>query len=219
MFTPDDAAALAAIIKDHVTAATKPLLDRLDEHYSLIKAFGQIHVGDMVKESVVEEFAKLKMPVDGIDGRDGLDIEILPDIDEQKSYARGRYATHKGGLWRSYEQTDGMRGWECIVNGVDDIHARQVDAKRLEITAVTSKGGARNFVFNFPAMIYRDVYKSDETYAAGDCVTWGGSLWHCNVAETKTKPGDGQDWTLAAKKGRDGRDGRDVNGTAKAVRV
>jgi hypothetical protein len=37
-------------------------------------------------------------------------------------------------------------------------------------------------------------------------VTWAGSLWHCDKA-TKNKPGT-DDWTLAAKKGRDGKDAR-----------
>ncbi len=27
----------------------------------------------------------------------------------------------RGGLWRAYEKTHGMRGWECLVDGVADI--------------------------------------------------------------------------------------------------
>lgn len=56
-------------------------------------------------------------------------------------------------------------------------------------------------------MIYRGVFKEGETYVQGDCVTWAGSLFHCN-AETTHKPGEGASaWTLAAKRGRDGKDG------------
>ncbi len=59
-----------------------------------------------------------------------------------------------------------------------------------------------------PAMIYRGVFKEGETYEKGDTVTWGGSLWHCDEAQTVAKPdGAEKHWTLAAKKGRDGRDG------------
>lgn len=54
-----------------------------------------------------------------------------------------------------------------------------------------------------PAMIYRGVYAPGKAYGRGDCVTWGGSLWHCNV-DTVTRPGDGDPaWTLAVKRGRD----------------
>jgi ketosteroid isomerase-like protein len=53
------------------------------------------------------------------------------------------------------------------------------------------------------AMIYKGVYKQGEINKPGDAVTFGGSLWHCNV-ETMEKPGDSStDWTLAVKKGRD----------------
>lgn len=56
---------------------------------------------------------------------------------------------------------------------------------------------------------YKGVWKEDEGYALGDFVTLAGSTWHCNVPETKTKPGTSDDWTLAVKRGRDGKDGRD----------
>ena len=46
----------------------------------------------------------------GADGRDALQLEVLPAVDEQKSYTRGTYAKHVGGLWRAFEQTSGMRG-------------------------------------------------------------------------------------------------------------
>jgi hypothetical protein len=55
-------------------------------------------------------------------------------------------------------------------------------------------------------MIYRGVFKPGDSYELGDTVTWAGSLWHCNGA-TVEKPGDGETWTLAVKKGRDGKDG------------
>lgn len=58
----------------------------------------------------------------------------------------------------------------------------------------------------FPVPIYRDVYQAGRSYARGDIVTFGGSMWHCN-ADTDDKPESGSPaWTLAAKRGRDGRD-------------
>jgi hypothetical protein len=56
---------------------------------------------------------------------------------------------------------------------------------------------------------YQGVWAEKE-FSLGDFVTWGGSLWHCNVDKTGTKPGDGgTDWQLAVKRGRDGKDGKD----------
>lgn len=59
-----------------------------------------------------------------------------------------------------------------------------------------------------PQLVYREVWRPGEQYALGNLVTWGGSLWHCNAAGTKAKPGDGggNDWRLVVKKGRDGKD-------------
>lgn len=57
-----------------------------------------------------------------------------------------------------------------------------------------------------PALKYMGVYRSDKIYLAGNFVTYGGSLWHCNAA-TSDVPGEGQNWTLAAKRGNDGNNG------------
>lgn len=73
------------------------------------------------------------------------------------------------------------------------------------------EGGDMSYTreLELPLVIYRGVYKDDETYAVGDMVTWGGSVWHCTAAEAG-KPGeDTTGWVLAVKKGRDGRDGKD----------
>ena len=72
----------------------------------------------MLKQAVDDAVAALPPAQDG---RDALQLEIQPFIDEGKSYPRGSYATHNGGLWRAYEKTHGMRGWECIVDGVSDV--------------------------------------------------------------------------------------------------
>jgi hypothetical protein len=59
---------------------------------------------------------------------------------------------------------------------------------------------------HFPVVLYRDVYVEGQEYAAGDAVTWGGSLWIAQ-RDTSGKP-DGADsgFRLAVKRGRDGKD-------------
>jgi len=55
-----------------------------------------------------------------------------------------------------------------------------------------------------PGLTYAGVYVAGKAYGRGDCVTFGGSLWHCN-GETIARPGDGaREWSLVVKRGRDG---------------
>ncbi len=159
-----------------------------------------------VEQLVAEVASRIEIPapVPGADGKDALQIEILPDIDEEKSYARGSYATFNGGLWRSFEKTHGKRGWECLVNGVSGIDIEQKSPREFTITARLADGSQEQKSFAVPVMIYKGVFHHGESYSPGDTVTWGGSLWHCNEA-TGDKPGENgsKGWQLAVKRGRD----------------
>ncbi|MCU8824228.1 phage gp6-like head-tail connector protein [Klebsiella quasipneumoniae] len=163
-----------------------------------------------VKSLVKEAIASLPAAEpgkDGEDGRDALALEILPFIDEEKSYPRGSYATHNGGLWRAYEKTHGMRGWECLVDGVAGIDIQRSEQRSFTLAVNRTSGASETKSFDVPVMIYQGVFKSGQEYLPGDTVTWGGSLWHCDE-QTQDKPGEAgsKGWTLAAKRGRDGRD-------------
>jgi collagen type III alpha len=50
-------------------------------------------------------------------------------------------------------------------------------------------------------------WKQDSEYFRDDSVTSGGSSWFAVVDAPKCRPGDGKDWILYARKGRDGKDG------------
>jgi len=147
---------------------------------------------------------------DGIDGRDAADLDVLPAIDFGKVYGRGTLASHRGGLWRAFTNTDGEHGWACIVDGVDGI-AIEADAERGFVISITrSTSAVQMFRLKLPVLIYRGVYEYGRRYEAGDVVTFGGSVWHCNAA-TGAKPDEHTDdavkpWTLAVKRGRDGKD-------------
>ncbi|MGC8342273.1 phage gp6-like head-tail connector protein [Pantoea ananatis] len=159
----------------------------------------------MVKDAVAE----IPKPEDGEpgeDGKDALQLEILPTIDTEKAYPRGTYAIHKGGLWRSYQKTTGMNGWECLVDGISDIDITQSDERNFTVTAIKSSGEKTEKTFSVPVMIYRDIFKEGEQYCRGDSVTWGGSVWYCHE-ETGDKPGEdgSKGWKLAVKRGRDAR--------------
>lgn len=167
---------------------------------------------DVIKRAIEQHTKHLPVGAlvvvkDGENGRDALSLEILPFIDEGKSYPRGSYATHNGGLWRAYEKTHGMRGWECLVDGVAGIDIQQSEQRCFILTVNRTSGASETKSFDVPVMIYQGVFKSGQEYVPGDTVTWGGSLWHCDE-QTQDKPGEAgsKGWTLAAKRGRDGRD-------------
>lgn len=143
------------------------------------------------------------------DGRDAIDLEILPAIDEAKQYPRGTYAAHRGGLWKSYERTHGLRGWECIVDGIDVVSVTQDAVREFSVTLAKSSGAEIVQKFQLPIQVYKGVYRDDVTYEAHDNVTWGGSQWTSTKGENTDKPGSSDAWTLVVKAGRNGKDLRE----------
>jgi hypothetical protein len=63
---------------------------------------------------------------------------------------------------------------------------------------------AEVFELELPVLVYRGVYAVERVYRPGDCVTFGGSAWVCHCL-TSTRPGEGDEWQLAVKRGRDGK--------------
>jgi hypothetical protein len=143
---------------------------------------------------------------DGEHGRDALEIDILPSIDEAKSYGKGTFASHRGGLWRAVRKTGGMDGWVCLVEGFPEIQVTQLDVRTFEVECIGCNGTVYKSQFSIPALIDAGVYSASKEYSAGDGVTYGGSWWIAQE-QTDEKPGTGKGWRLAVKKGRDGRDG------------
>ncbi|EML1985636.1 phage portal protein [Proteus mirabilis] len=197
----NDIAALLLLLEEQASAS----LNRLEQWFDAEKnSFEQ-----SLHAFLIQQVKAIPMPKDGRDGKDAFNIDILPDIDETKSYARGTLATHHGGLWRAYEQTKGMHGWECIVRGCSSLAWSLQDERTLLVNSILSNGEMVQTKYVFPTMIYQGVFAINRAlpYQKGDVVTWGGSLWHCNEP-TKDKPGElhSKGWTLIVKRGRDGRD-------------
>ena len=152
----------------------------------------------------VEAIPPAKDGKDGLDGVDATDINILPAIDESKSYRRGTYATHNGGLWKSHAQTDGMRGWECVVDGIAGIEVKAYDddERTFGIAVTRSTGNVTLKNITLPVMIYRGVWAAG-SFKKDDTVTYDGSLWAA-CEDTADAPKTSAAWKLVAKKGRDG---------------
>jgi hypothetical protein len=212
---PDVGALVASAVTDAVAALPPVVAPELPDVKSMVAdAVAAIpapvapelpDIGKMVTDAVAA-LPSVPAPENGVDGKDALQLEIQPAIDETKSYPRGTYATHSGGLWRAYQKTTGMKGWECVVDGMSAADIKQTEARTFEVSISMASGTVVNKSFCLPVMIYRGVFKNGEGYLPGDTVTWGGSLWHCDDVTTD-KPGENgsKGWTLAAKRGRDGK--------------
>jgi hypothetical protein len=161
----------------------------------------------------------IKQPKDGEhgkDGRDSAEIEVLPSIDEEKSYPKGTWASYKGGLIKSTRTTSAIgekslmeAGWDVIVQGVQSVEVHPLAEGEFAVKTILTGGKDHITKFAVPVMVYKGIWK-EGAYTKGNTVTTGGSLWHCNK-DTTDKPGTSEAWQLCAKKGTDGRDGKDLN--------
>jgi hypothetical protein len=88
--------------------------------------------------------------------------------------------------------------------GFDDLTVTR-DGDRGVVFTFAQGDRVRAFPLTVPWLVYRGVFVAGTSYTPGDVVTWAGSAWICD-GPTTAKPGDGDGWTLAVKRGRDGRD-------------
>lgn len=224
------------VAKDEAIAALHKRLDELPapiapdlEAIAKLVELPEAHHGqdaEPVDLDVLARAAASLVPVPEVkqpeNGRDALDLEILPSIDEAKQYPRGSYANHNGGLWKSYERTHGMRGWECIVDGLAAVNVVQNGAREFSVTLAKSSGASVVQKFVLPVQVYKGVYRDSEVYEAHDTVTWGGSQWVSTKAENSDKPGASDAWQMCVKAGRNGKDLRENASTfdpSKGVKV
>lgn len=92
--------------------------------------------------------------------------------------------------------------------GFDDLNVEFDGLRTLSLKFVRGEQ-TKTFDFVIPAVIDKGFYAQGTNYTKGDGVTFGGSYWIAKQDEPTSKPGDGvsDDWTLAARKGRDGSKG------------
>ena len=153
----------------------------------------------------------------GADGKDALQIDVLSAIDDTKSYPRGTYAHFNGGEIRSFRQTDPLNGktlaeagWDINKNGLASFKVTQKEDFRTFVFEIRETKGITIQEFRIPVPLYRGVYRDGEEYTQGDTVTFSGSVWHCNVDGTKSRPRTNTDWQLMVKEGSPGKDLRPV---------
>lgn len=154
---------------------------------------------------------------DGADGRDALEIVIQPSIEPTKSYQRGIFATHRGGLWRSMRKTDPLTnrgaeeaGWVVFVDGVESVKFTQTGDRNFDLVTRRSSGVVEKIEVRFDVPLYRQIFKAGDRYEKSDMVTYAGSVWMALRDEPAGPPDMAPaDWRLVVKRGRDGKDGKD----------
>jgi hypothetical protein len=151
----------------------------------------------------------------GRDGKDALQIDLLPAIDLSRSYPRGTFARYDGGIIRAFRdtvpaETIEKAGWEIAVAGIGEIRVEMADDLRtFNIVARKTGDDVIKTPFVLPVMIYRGIYNAGAGYVRGDVVTHGGCAWHCQTETAVGMPGKSDDWKMMVKEGQRGRDGKD----------
>lgn len=100
--------------------------------------------------------------------------------------------------------TDGKDGRDGL--SIDDL-SMEYDGERTFTFRFSNGKVTKEFPFVIPIPIDRGTYKSDVTYAKGDMVSHGGSMFIAQ-RETSDKPEQSDAWRLGVKRGRDGKDGK-----------
>jgi hypothetical protein len=186
----------------------------------------------------VEEFlATIPAPKDGKDGepgapgkdgepgapgergRDGLDVKDLFRADGGRLMAVMSDGTTKDlGVFVGSDGKDGAPGADGKDGvGFDDLTV-EFDGERTATLKFSRGENVKEFPIVLPVVLDRGVFKDGSAYVRGDGVTWGGSFWIAQK-DTKAKPGEGPDWRLAVKKGRDGKEVVKTEPAAKPVKV
>jgi hypothetical protein len=80
------------------------------------------------------------------------------------------------------------------------------DGDGTAVLTITRGEVKKDFTIEFPRMAYQGPFAEAVSLRKGDAVTWNGSIYVARKDNPEGKPGDGPDWTLAVKKGRDGWD-------------
>jgi len=164
----------------------------------------------MISEAVEKAMSAFPIPKDGLDGKDGKDGKdgiglagALIDRAGELVVTLTNGETRNLGPVVGKDGEPGKPGLDGF--GFDDLEATY-DGEKTVTLKFTKGERVKEFAFTLPVVIDRGIYTEGKTYSAGDGATWGGSFWIAQK-DTSTKPGEGGDWRLAVKKGRDGRDG------------
>ncbi|KAB2680332.1 hypothetical protein [Brucella pseudintermedia] len=159
-------------------------------------------VAPLIASEVEKRVSELPKPKDGKDGRDGLDVKdlfraeggiLVATMSDGRVKELGRFVGEKGEPGK--DGADGL--------GFDDLTVEYDGEKNFAFKFIKGER-VKQFDFTLPVVLDRGIFTNGKEYTPGDGVTWAGHYW---IAQTKTKskPGGGDDWRIAVKRGRDGK--------------
>lgn len=198
--------AMADTLSARVRLELPGLLDGARQELKAIVDQAGPKIADEARAAIKSAAEDIPKPQDGEPGRDAAQIEVLPTIDEAKSYPRNTWAKDRGGLWRSFETTFARRGWECIVEGLAGVEiAYDDDMRKCTVRQLMSSGEIVEKVFHLPTMIHRGVWR-EKDYTPGDTVQKDGHMWIATGFPAGVdEPGTSPMWELVVRRGRDGK--------------
>lgn len=163
-------------------------------------------VRGLIAEQVASAVSALPPVAKGTDGKDGIGLaDALIDKDGRLVLTMTDGRTKELGVVVGSDGEDGENGETFAL---DDFDIIPLDDGRSFKFCFTRGEVMHSFEFSFPVVLDRGVWSEKSEYAAGDAVSWGGSLW---IAQ-KDAPGKPETadsgWRLAVKKGRDGKDAK-----------
>lgn len=154
---------------------------------------------------------------DGVDGKDGQSVTL----DQVRQMWSDMYSKQQAEWSLDFERRaqdllhrfmssvpkpengkDGRDGVDGM--GFDDIEVTH-DGERAFTISVVKGDRRKDFSFTLPVILEKGVWKIDSAYEKGDGVTFGGNYWIAQKNEPG-KPGEGDGWRLAVRRGRDGKD-------------
>lgn len=170
---------------------------------------------DRIAEAVAKHLAA-NPPAKGADGKDGAagiglsgamigrDGELVVTLSNGEQKALGPVVGRDG-----KDGSDGL--------SFEDFTGEYVAERGFVLRAAR---GAVEREFVLPYMVHRGFWSDGKPAKAGESMTHDGALWIAK-RDTKAKPciENGEDWILAARKGRDGKDGRNGIDRTAAVQV
>lgn len=153
-----------------------------------------------VKAMVTEAVAAIPVPKDGTNGQDGKDGTSV-----DPAFVSAEIAKAVAAIPVPKDGAPGQDGQDGLTFSIEDLMTASFDGERTT-TLVFGRGEKRLEVpMRFQVPLYFDVWSTAKSYQAGDCVTYGGSMWIAK-ADTTERPGDGAtSWRLCVKAGREGK--------------
>lgn len=149
---------------------------------------------------------------DGVDGKSFTLDEVRALVREAVESEQAKWALEferhaqcvlERAVDRMPKPRDGVDGKDGL--GFDDMQIEDDGEGTITLSWTRGDVSKERTIF-LPMLVDRGVYREGETYKRGHGVTWAGSYWIAQKDGAVGKPGEGDDFRLAVKRGRDGKD-------------